>query len=232
MNHSQENLLGLGIYSVSEAARLTHVSQWRIRRWLSGYSFMSKEVRHSSPPVWQGDIPRIGVSTALSFRDLLEIRAIDAFLRAGVSWKALRRAEQLGCQLLDTSHPFSTNRIRTDGRALFAEIYKEDHELALLDLIRSQHVFLTFIRPYLKNLIFSKDGDPLQWWPYQGSQSIVIDPKRSFGQPIVHKEGVPTRILSCAFSTIRSIAKVAHWYGVEAMSVEAAIGYERTLMVV
>ena len=167
---------------------------------------------------------------ALSFSDLLEIRAIDAFLRAGVSWKALRRAEQLGRQLLSTSHPFSTNRIRTDGRELFAEIYEENHEPALLDLIGSQRVFLLFINPYLKNLTFSEDGVPLQWWPYKESRHIVIDPQRSFGQPIVRKEGVPTRILSCAFSTIRSIDKVAQWYAAESVAVEAAVEYEKTLM--
>ena len=191
---------------------------------------MSKGERHSSPPVWQGDLPRIAATVALSFRDLLEIRAIDAFLHAGVSWKTLRRAEQRGRQLLSTSHPFSTNRIRTDGRELFAEIPEEEQEPALLDLICSQRVFRSFISPYLKNLLFSEEGVPIMWWPYQGSRRIVIDPQRSFGQPIVCKEGVPTRILSSALSTLNSISKVAHWYGVETISVEAALGYEKTLI--
>jgi len=230
MNHWQDNLLGIGIYSVPEAARLTHISPWRIRRWLSGYSFISTGSRHSSSPVWSGDIPRIDGTTALSFRDLLEIRIIDSFLKAGVSWKTIRRAEQLGSEFLNTSHPFSTNRIHTDGRAIFAEVNKYKHEKALIDLIRSQRVFQTFINPFLKSLTFSNDGNPLQWWPYQDSQHIVIDPHRSFGQPITYKEGVPTQILASAFKTFDSIDKVANWYDVEPIGVEESVEYEKILV--
>ena len=230
MTETHDSLLGVGIYSVAEAARLTRVSPWRIRRWVSGYSFMSQGEQHSSPPVWQGDIPRIEGGTALSFRDLLEIRAIDVFLEAGVSWKALRRAEKLGRKLLDTTHPFSTNRIRTDGRQLFAEIYEEDREPTLMDLIDSQRVFRAFVSPYLRDLSFSDAGVPICWWPYQQSRRIVIDPQRSFGQPIVRREGVPTRVLASAFNTMQSESKVAHWYGVATAAVGAAVGYEGTLL--
>jgi len=190
---------------------------------------MSKGVQHSSPPVWKRDIPPIDESVALSFRDLSEIRAIDVFLRAGVSWKTVRRAEELGRELLSTSHPFSTNRIRTDGQKLFAQIYENDREPALFNLVSSQRVFLSFISPFLKSIAFSEDGVPLQWWPYKESRDIVIDPKRSFGQPIVCTEGVPTRILSSAFNTMHSIDKVANWYGVNSVTVEVAVAYEKTL---
>jgi len=83
-----------GIYTVPEAARLTKVASPRIRRWLSGYTFLSGSREHVSPPVWRGQLQPVNGALALGFLDLMEIRAVDAFLRAGVSWKTLREAER------------------------------------------------------------------------------------------------------------------------------------------
>ncbi len=84
-------LLNTGFYTVPEAARLTR-SVGKVRRWLKGYHFKSGErVRHSDA-VWQGELRPIESKPALSFRDLLELRFVDAFIRAGVSWRTMRRA--------------------------------------------------------------------------------------------------------------------------------------------
>ena len=70
-----------GIYSLRDAARLTGVSSGRIRRWLRGYHYRSREKFYSSPPLWQGQWAPIERSLALGFLDLIEIRFVDAFLR-------------------------------------------------------------------------------------------------------------------------------------------------------
>ena len=86
--HDREpNLLNTGLYTVPEAARLTRVSVGKIRRWLKGYNFRSGESVHHSDAVWQGEIKPMENKLALSFRDLLELRFVDAFIRAGVSWR-------------------------------------------------------------------------------------------------------------------------------------------------
>lgn len=73
-----------------DAARLTGVSPWRIRRWLKGYEFKVKHGRHRSPAVWNSEIEPIDHTNALGFLDLLEVRCVDAFISAGVNWKTLR----------------------------------------------------------------------------------------------------------------------------------------------
>jgi len=224
------DLLGVGIYSVTEASRMTAVSPGRIRRWLSGYTFYTSGHRHASPPVWQREIAKCDGKTALSFRDLMEIRCVDFFLRRGVCWKTLRQAERLGRELLGTSHPFSTDRIKTDGHTIFAELYRREKEPSLLDLAKSQHVFNQIIGPFLLGVEFSADGLPTRWWPMARSRRIVIDPQRSFGQPIVNREGVPTRILAQAHHTMGSVLDVADWYRVDRRSVKAAITYEQQLL--
>src|SRR5215471_15176528 len=134
VSNRTSNLVNAGIYNVSEAARLTRVSVGKIRRWLRGYDFKSGEsVRHSDA-VWQGELHPIEDKLALSFRDLLELRFVDAFIRAGVSWRTMRRAHSKAQTKLKTTHPFCSNRIFTDGRSILLRQAEEDRDQALINL--------------------------------------------------------------------------------------------------
>ena len=148
-------LLQMGIYAVPEAARLTGVSSWRIRRWLRGYEFKAKHGRHRSEPVWQGQLKPIDHSMALGFLDLIEIRCVDAFLQEGVSWKTLRLAHNHAQEALKISHPFCTNQFMVAGRDIILEIPQEDDEPLLWEIARNQRVFGRITRPFMKNLEFA-----------------------------------------------------------------------------
>ena len=87
MDAAELNLLNTGLYSVPEAARLTRISVGKIRRWLKGYNFKSGDSIHHSDAVWQGELQPVENKLALSFRDLQELRFVDAFVGAGVSWR-------------------------------------------------------------------------------------------------------------------------------------------------
>ena len=230
MAQQRESLLGVGVYTPSEAARLTGVSTGRIKRWLSGYAFKSGEEVHASPPVWQPEVPS-GDSLVLSFRDLLEVRFVDAFRRHGVSWKSIRIAAEHAAQILQDSHPFSTQRFKTDGRSIFAEILQETGEESLLDLVKSQYGLKTILEPFLfEGLEFAEVGiAPVRWWPLGLDRRVVIDPEMSFGQPIVTPESVPTTILAKAFKAEGSFQAVARWYMVDPKSVEDAVEFENRL---
>lgn len=219
---------GVGIYSVAEAARLTGVSAARVRRWIRGYTFRSGEEPRTSLPVWKGGLPVLEGRFALNFLDLLEVRFIDAFLRHGVSWPTLRAAECHARQLLNTDHPFATNRFRTDGRKIFATLAEASGEKTLMELASSQFALRDIVAPYLVGLEFSGD-EAIRWWPLGKAKRIVLDPGRSFGQPIVNREGVPTAVLAEAYEVEQSDERVARWYDVEVRSVQDAVAFEAHL---
>jgi uncharacterized protein (DUF433 family) len=229
VNNGVYHFIGVGIYSVPEASRLTGVSAARIRRWLKGYSFKLKDEVHPMPPVWEAQLPPIDGELALGFLDLVEVRFVDAFLIRGVSWHTLRLAARQAKMLFDTSHPFSTKRFKTDGRNIFAEIIQETKEKSLLDLVKSQYAFEKVVAPGLAGLEFAGSGESVRWWPLQRSRRVVIDPARAFGKPILDKEGVPTSILAQAYRIEQSVERVAHWYEVDPRSVRAAIQFEEKL---
>lgn len=218
-----------GIYTVPEASRLTRVASPRIRRWLKGYKFFSGEREHVSPPVWRGQLQPVDGALALGFLDLMEIRVVDAFLRAGVSWKTLREAERRGSERFRSTHPFCTQRFETDGRSIFVDIGADSDEPILLEIINDQAVFDAITSPFFKDLEFSQDRVLERWWPLGDHRAVVVDPRRAFGKPIVVDRGVPTAILSSAVRATKSIDEIIFWYDVTKSSVVDAIEFEDSL---
>jgi uncharacterized protein (DUF433 family) len=226
--HDREpNLLNAGLYTVPEAARLTRVSVGKIRRWLEGYDFRSgMSVRHSAA-VWEGEIKPLDNKLALSFRDLLELRFVDAFIRLGVSWRTMRRAHANAQQELKTTHPFCSRRIETDGKNILLRQAKEDSDEALLNLVTHQREFSRIVQDFLKELEFS--GDDIIWWPLGKERQIIVDPRRNFGQPTVVKSGVPATALARSVKANSSIDEVARWYEVQNDEVQDAVEFEESL---
>lgn len=226
MNENSYRFIGCGIYTIPEASRLTGVSPWRIRRWLKGYSFRTRDSIHTSAPLVRYQLAKIDHNLALSFQDLLEVRFVDAFIKRGVSWKTLRLAVERGRELVRHSHPFSTGSFWTDGRTILLELGKRDR--ALLDVVSNQMVFRAVIESFLSQLDFEGD-QAVRWWPMGREREVVIDPERSFGQPVVNKEGVPTAVLARAYRTDKSLGKIKTWFEVSEGSVKDAIEFERRL---
>lgn len=228
MSGKQNQFLGIGIYSVPEAARLTRVSAQRIRRWLEGYTYATDSQTRSSPPVWQRQLPEIDGVLALGFLDLMEVRFVDAFRKHGVSLQMIRRASQRAAEMVGRDHPFCTKSFRTDGRSIFADIVQETGEESLVDVVKSQFAFRQVLDPYLFGLEFDQE-DLVRWWPMAPKRRIVIDPERAFGQPIVAREGVPTAVLAQSCNAEGSVEAVAQWYDVDVRSVRDAVEYEEQL---
>jgi uncharacterized protein (DUF433 family) len=75
-------------------------------------------------------------------------------------------------------------------------------------------------------LDFNDLKEPARWWPIGKDRAVVIDPRRSFGAPIVKTAGIPTKILNSAVNAEKSMEFVAKWYGVELNEVKDAVQFE------
>lgn len=222
------SLLGIGLYTVAEASRLTGIPAARLRRWLCGYTYRAGNDIATAAPVWRRQVPDIDGTIGLGFLDLIEARFVDAFRKASVPLPVVRRCAERARELIGSDHPFSSRRFRTDGRTIFAEIADQAGEKQLLDLTRSQLAFGRIIGPSLyAGIEFSAGDMPTRWWPLGQETPVVIDPTRAFGQPIVSDAGVPTRTLADAVSAEGSVAAVARLFRVDPRSVRAALRFEQ-----
>ncbi len=225
---SYSYLLNSGIYTVPDASRLSKVFPRRIRYWLRDlHSENQKEFPHHR--LWKGQHMPIGDKLALGFNDLQEIRFVDAFLGAGVSWPTLKQAHSNAKEVYKTEHPFCTRRFATDGRTIFDFTRSDTHGEQLTDTVRAQKVFPEIISLFLKNLRFSKNQELESWWPLGLNKRVVLDPARQFGQPIVAEEGVSTEILFQAVKTGQTFEEVAEWYEIDVASVKDAVNFESSL---
>lgn len=224
----ERGLLCGGIYTLPDAARLTGVPISSIRRWTLGYHYIRNGERRFSPPLVKPQIHPIDNAPALSFLDLQEVRFLHAFRSRGASWQALRIAHERAVQRIGHRHPFSTGRFRSAGREILAEVAVSERDRVLENIVTTQLVFRRIIAPYLRGLEF-RDDIVVRWFPRR-DRSIVVDPEKNFGQPIVAKGGVPTNILARSYRAERSFARVARWYDVDQKAVRAAVEFERRLV--
>jgi uncharacterized protein (DUF433 family) len=228
MKNSKTTYINVGVYTVAEASRLTRVSKDRIRRWLRGYHSGLRQ--RDYPALWKSQLPSIGHKVALGFLDLIEIKFVDAFLNEGVSWPMIHRVRDKAQELNpDTAHPFCTRQFVTDGHQIFRNLHNETGDACLHEIVTDQYVFAGITQPFLKDLEF-QDGIFQRWWPLGKDHSIVIDPRKNFGQPTISNEGIPTQNLARSFKANgSSYDEVARWYEISPDSVREAVEYERSL---
>jgi uncharacterized protein (DUF433 family) len=221
-------LIGIGLYTAAEAARLLRVPRQRLNRWMGGYQYHADGELRRVEPLWTPQIPRIDDELGLSFCDLAELRFIVRFREAGLSLQTIRGALRAAQRIVEAERPFSTHRFATDGRKIFLEIADRTKEPQLIELAKDQYAFKPMMEPSLKDLEF-EDGALVRWWPLPGSRSIVIDPQRSFGQPIAARSGVPTATLATAVEVEGTVKAAARVFEVDPNVVRDAVRFEARL---
>ena len=221
-------LIGIGAYTPAEAGRLLRVNAAKISRWLRGHTIRNQYYE----PLWDAEIRLSGDRVFLGFRDLMEVRVASAFINLGVSAIRVRATIKRARDIIGADHPLSTNRFRTDGREIFLWIIETNEDgqerEKLLNLFKSQYEFKSIIDPILKTVDFDEAGEPTLWWPQGRRAKVVLDPTRSFGQPIDSASSVPTSILA-ASARVEGISGTAHAYDVAPASVRRAVEFEAQL---
>jgi uncharacterized protein (DUF433 family) len=195
---------------------------------MKGYTFRRRGKAREMPPLWQPQLHMIDEHLEIGFRDLVELRFVKAFLDAGVGLKAIRNCLDHAKAYAKDERPFTTRRFQTDGRTIFLESIERSGGSQVLDLKRKQYVFRDVIAKTFKDLEI-EDEAVARWRPFRGKQSIVIDPRRAFGQPIAARSGVPTIVLAEAIEVEGSIAEVARLFEISPAVVADAVKFETEL---
>ncbi len=222
---SSEDLIGVGLYTPAEAGWLVQVKPGKISRWLRGHEAHGKFYEALWHP--QVDLGEDGLF--LGFRDLMEIRVANAFIKQGLSPQRVRRAIEVAQEIVGDERPLSTTRFRTDGRTIFLQIAQENDEIHLIDILQKQYVFKGIIEKSLINTEFDITGAPSRWWPLGRSHSVVIDPERSFGRPIEAETSVPVEVLAAAAEAEGSPEAAARAWDVPVRAVSRAIAFQAAM---
>lgn len=216
---AKAEIVGRGVYPFAEASRLIAVPTAKLARWISETS----EAR-----LWDHAFSSFEGVREISFLDLQQLRFVSALRAAGISLQSIRVALHHATDVFNSSTPFSTARLRTDGRSVFYEVAKEQNEPELINLLNKQYAFSRILEPVLRDVEFD-DEFASRWWPLGKKMGIVIDPMRNFGAPTDDVSGVTVADLASATRVEGSVSKVAALYDVPRVSVERSIRYQEQL---
>jgi len=227
----QESFFGLGAYTTAEAAKLLHIRPANLRRWVLGYDYKSKndELMHS-PPLWSSQYDLDDREPIIGFRDLIEARVVYRLKNLGLSIQTIRACLAVAREIAGDTHPFSTQKLKTDGKRLYLEVSQRDGGIQLIDLKQKQHAFSKIIEQTFVDLDFDDQGIAERWWIYPTRKTLVIDPDRAFGQAIAADSGVPTSRIAEAVKVEGSALTVAKLFDLPIRVVNDAVKFEAGLL--
>ena len=208
----------LAAYPASRAAQIVRLSPSTLRLWAVG----DRDHRSLFAPADKQPL-------TLSFSNLVEAFVLASIRRVhGVSMQKVRKALHFVGTEMGISRPLIHARFKTDGKRLFIEhagrlLEASQPEQALLEKVLSEN---------LERIDWGGDvAQRLHPWVRADIQamqpkSIVIDPRRGFGQPVITGTGVQARIVAERYRAGESIHDLADDYSLALDLIEDAIRCE------
>ncbi|HVT10940.1 MAG TPA: hypothetical protein VHE55_01630 [Fimbriimonadaceae bacterium] len=209
-----ESTLGIGLYSLVEAARLLKTPRRTLSRWVEGYARELRDgVKTYKPLIAHDD------EAALSFADLVELLYVRGFRDAGVDLDVIRRTAAKYRRDWQTPFPLATRRFATDGKGLLLK-EGEGWKHAMTGQIQA------FMDEMAKQLVHTGNLAS-EWRPLGIQRHVVLDPERAFGKPIDDVSGAHTFLLAQAIESGATTKELAWWYDTTEQSIVDAVEFER-----
>jgi uncharacterized protein (DUF433 family) len=213
-------ILGNGVYSFSEAAKLTRLRIPRVREWFRGRGDGSRK------PVFHSDYRELSEHDLISFLDLIEVFIAGQLRSRGVALQTIRNVHRTLQEELAAGHPFCRRELYTFGKRVFTHGLDPAGRVEITDVLTKQRVFPEVIQPFLRSLDYDNATAMARRWRI--APKVVVNPEICFGQPIVEAAGVPTSVLFRSFRANSEKSEiVADWFGVSREDVIAAVEFER-----
>ena len=215
-------------YSVAAAARYLCLSSSTLRTWVRGYRYVdaSGDRRFLEPVILLPDC-----EPYLSFNNVVEAHVLRAIRQVhGVSLPRVRRALDYVSNQFDVANPLAHQSFETDGIDLFVT-----RSGALINVSgRGQIALREAFQAHLRRIERDEAGLAARLFPFTRNRPdpdsprvVVIDPRISFGKPVIAGTGVPTEVIAERFQAGDSIYHLAYDYSITADQVEEAIRCER-----
>lgn len=208
------------MHTAAEVARWARTTPQTARRWISGYTYRSGAHQRWSPPVAR----QRNDDAFLSFEHVVEIAAVAALRRAGISMQRIRVDVEFARRELQIEHPLLSERFLTDGRQLFLrDAATHPH---FTNLSRHGQTAWSELESVLREVDYADDLMAQRWWPAGRSAGVVVDPLVNFGRPVVALVGVRTETLTDRWAAGVTLAELANEYRIAPDIVERAVQFE------
>lgn len=219
-------IVGTGAYTFHDAHVLTGIPRDKVQRWALDEAAATSR---RQPPVTRlliPESPSLLQRGMITFRDLLELECLHLLRNVKLPMPYLRRVLRGSRVQLGDSHPLSNGAMKYNNLGVYIDRTEEGGRLA--DAADKQLMF-DVMRPFLRTLSFHGHA-PSKWHIGRayGDERPVVDPRRSFGEPIIDACSVPTLTLACYARKVGT-EKTARIFEIDAEDVRSAVTLERHL---
>jgi uncharacterized protein (DUF433 family) len=216
----------LPAYSISESAHYLRIPRSTLRAWVAGQAYRSNGDTRLFRSIIALPDRR---ASLLSFINLVEVHVLDALRREHeVPLQKVRKAILYLSQHLHSRHPLAEQRFETDGVDLFIRHYGQ-----LVNISQSgQLAMRKILEAYLRRVEWDDAGVVARLYPFTRKRmvdepkAIVIDPRISFGRPVLAGSGIPTAVIAERYKAGESVDELADDYGRKRLEIEEAIRCE------
>lgn len=222
MVSTADNLVGVGLYTPSEAARYARVTTGLMSRWMFGTSRDERVVR----PQLANDENR--TLTFLDFVQALAIRVIRNEHK--VPLQKIREAIRTAEERYEMLYPFARrHQTFLYGKDIHVvpDDMPDDTLVQVTGKRRHQMVLRKVIEPFMHNLTFDDEGLARRFRAFQYHDFVVtLDPSIVFGQPRINQCQYTVQSLISAVETEGDVERAAEVLGIDRDYIIAAIQYD------
>jgi uncharacterized protein (DUF433 family) len=211
--------LGTGIYTMPDVAAILGLPQAKVRRWLQEY--WNVHFGKADQTVFSDGTGRELVT---NFYTLIEFFTFYQLRDRGVPAQRIVKAHKVLEGVFNTAYPFAMSNILTDGKdVLFTgevgDIIQADATL--------QITITDILAPFCEKIDFDRQLLANRFFPLDRGHSVIIDPKRQFGQPVVGETNILTETVFNLYRAGDSADFIARVYDLTPEQVHDAITFHR-----
>ena len=213
-------------YPLAEAAHYLRMPARTLKHWLLGNSYPTKSGTRYSDALIKvaGKDPIL-----LSFFNLVEASILSALRRKyDVKMGNVRKVLDYLESKYPSPHPLADHKFKTDGIDVFIDEYGELESISQQGQIAMRDLLLG----YLHRIEWDKQKFAVRLYPYtrdrepDDARLIVIDPRVSFGRPVIAGSGIATSIIAERFAAGESFEDLMDDYDRTAQEIEEALRCE------
>jgi uncharacterized protein (DUF433 family) len=217
----------LPAYTISEAAQYLSIPKATLRSWVMGATYRKNGIRKHFKSVIR--LP-VADSQLLSFFNLAEAHVLRALrTRYRLALPSIRRALSYVQKRFGWERPLIQQDFKTDGASLFVERLGQIEEASSGGQLIMQDVLLHLERLEWEDELVARLYPFTRGSTLDAPKSVMIDPRYSFGRPILHQSRIPTAVIAERYKAGDSILTLAEDYGCPPLEIEEGIRCELRL---
>lgn len=208
--------LFLPAYTTVEAARFAQTMPNTVAYWYHGRG------KRTGPAL--GGKRRYA---PLSYLQLVEVAFVASFRQRGVPLQRVRKARDYVAKVFQAEFPFAQYEFKTEGLHILMDAASVEPDFRDL-IVADEAGQMAWERVVLERFDqFDYEEDlALRWHPRGRTIPIIIDPRISFGAPILQRTGTPTWVIKGRFEAGETPEEIEADFGVPEEELRYALEFE------